>query len=361
MYWPLETWRAKRYREGHVGFCPTCYRAIEHTIFCSRRAILGGHQADIKLISVCSQCSTPQPRHDHFNLQPSLLSPRDHTVTQKITMKFSAAFITAALASAVLARPSTLGERVKARAAGSRLRKTLPLQKVGTAEKEMQIEGVEGNTTAHVQYSSNWSGAVLETPSSGYFKSATGRFTVPSPKHVGSGGTESSSAWVGIDGDTCASGLLQAGVDFTVSSSGAVSYDSWYEWYPDYAYDFSGFPVSAGNVIQVDITATSTTKGTVSLTNVSTGKKVSQTLNAPSGSTLCRTNAEWIVEDFEENGSLVALSNFGTVVFTNAGTTLSTGGSEGLSSATVIDLKQGSTVYTDVTINSGSQVTVKYV
>jgi hypothetical protein len=27
----------------------------------------------------------------------------------------------------------------------------------------------------------------------------------------------------------------------------------------------------------------------------------------------------------------------------------------------VIDLKQGSTVYTDVTINSGSQVTVKYV
>jgi hypothetical protein len=76
---------------------------------------------------------------------------------------------------------------------------------------------------------------------------------------------------------------------------------------------------------------------------------------------LCRQNAEWIVEDFEENGSLVALSNFGTVVFTNAGTTLSSGGSEGLSGATIIDLKQGSTVYTDVTINSASQVTVKYV
>jgi hypothetical protein len=276
-------------------------------------------------------------------------------------MKFTAAFLTAAIASAVLARPSTLADRVKSRANGSRLRKTLPLQKLGTGEKEMSIEGVEGNTTAHVQYSSNWSGAVLETPSSGYFKTATGRFTVPSPKHVGSGGTESSSAWVGIDGDTCASGLLQAGVDFTVTSSGAVSYDSWYEWYPDYAYDFSNFPISAGNVIQVDITATSTTKGTVKLTNVSTGKSVSQTLSAPSGSTLCRTNAEWIVEDFEENGSLVALSNFGTVVFTNAGTTLSTGGSEGISSATVIDLKQGNTVYTDVTINSGSQVTVKYV
>ncbi|KAL5113879.1 hypothetical protein ACEQ8H_008229 [Pleosporales sp. CAS-2024a] len=276
-------------------------------------------------------------------------------------MKFSAAFLIAAFSSSVLARPSTLGERVKSRANGSRLRRTLPIEKVGSVTKEMAIEGIEGNTTAHVAYSSNWSGAVLETPSSGYFTTATGRFTVPTPKHVGSVSSESSSAWVGIDGDTCASGLLQAGVDFTVSSSGAVSYDSWYEWYPDYAYDFSNFAVSAGNVIQVDITATSTTKGTVKLTNVSTGKSVSQTLSAPSGSVLCRENAEWIVEDFEENGSLVALSNFGTVVFSSASAGLSTGGTEGLSSATVIDLKQGSTVYTDVTINSASQVTVQYI
>jgi hypothetical protein len=47
------------------------------------------------------------------------------------------------------------------------------------------------------------------------------------------------------------------------------------------AYDFSNFPVKAGNVIQIDITATSTIKGTVKLTNVSSGKSVSQTLNAP--------------------------------------------------------------------------------
>lgn len=277
-------------------------------------------------------------------------------------MKFTAVLLSAALAGSVLARPSssTLADRVRARANGSRLRKTLPIIKVGSGVKESFVEA-EGNQTAHVQYSSNWSGAVLETPSSGYFKSATGRFTVPTPKYAGSGGSESASAWVGIDGDTCGSGLLQAGVDFTVDSSGSVSYDSWYEWYPDYAYDFSNFGVSAGDVIQVDVTATSTTKGTLKLTNVSTGQSVSKTLSAPSGSTLCRQNAEWIVEDFSEGGSLVALSNFGTVVFTNAGASLSTGGTEGLSSATVIDLKQGSSVYTDVTINSNSQVTVKYV
>ncbi|KAE8847423.1 hypothetical protein PTNB73_03570 [Pyrenophora teres f. teres] len=278
-------------------------------------------------------------------------------------MKLSLAFL-AAIASSVVARPSSnLAARVKARAEGTVRHRTQPMIKIGTTTKEDAKFVAESadNTTAHVQYSSNWSGAVLEQPSSGYFTTATGRFTVPTPKHVGSGGDQAASAWVGIDGDTCGSGLLQAGIDFTVSSNGAVSYDAWYEWYPDYAYDFSNFPIKAGQVIQVDIIATSTTRGTVKLTNVSTGKSVSQTLTAPSGSTLCRQNAEWIVEDFESGGSLVALGNFGTVVFTGASAGLSTGGSEGLSSATIIDLKQGSTVHTDVTINSWSQVTVKYI
>ncbi|UPX16378.1 uncharacterized protein EKO05_0006785 [Ascochyta rabiei] len=283
-------------------------------------------------------------------------------IRSTFNMKFSLAFVSAAIAGSALARPSTLAGRVQSRADGTRRHRSQPLVEVGSTFKENAkfVEGLD-NSTAHVEYSSNWSGAVLEQPSSGYFTSATGRFTVPTPKHVGSDGDESGSAWVGIDGDSCSSGLLQAGIDFTVTSSGAVSYDAWYEWYPDYAYDFSNFAVNAGNVIQVDITATSTTKGTVKLTNVSTGKSVSQTLSAPSGSVLCRQNAEWIVEDFESGGSLIALSNFGTVVFTQASAALSTGGSESLSSATILDLKQDSTVYTDVTINSDSQLTVKYV
>jgi hypothetical protein len=57
----------------------------------------------------------------------------------------------------------------------------------------------------------------------------------------------------------------------------------------------------------------------------------------------------------------VALSNFGTVVFTGASAGTLAGTTVGISGATIIDIKQGSTVYTDVTINSASQVTVKYV
>ncbi|KAF2648139.1 putative aspergillopepsin-2 precursor [Lophiostoma macrostomum CBS 122681] len=258
------------------------------------------------------------------------------------------------------AAPNRLAARVASRSA--RLRNSQPLARLDLVDEQEFTE--DGNNTAHVQYSSNWSGAVLESPPSGTtFNSAHGRFTVPTPKFVGSGSaTESSSAWVGIDGDTYGNAILQAGVDFTVTSSGAVSYDTWYEWYPDYAYDFTGFSVKAGDVIQVDIVATTTSKGTVTITNETTGKSVSKTLSAPSSSAkLGGQNAEWIVEDFEENGSLVPLSNFGTVVFTGASAGTVSGTTVGLSGATVIDIKQGSTVYTDVTINSASQVTVKYV
>ena len=50
--------------------------------------------------------------------------------------------------------------------------------------------------------------------------------------------------------------------------------------------------------------------------NTTTGQKVSKDLT--SSAALCEENAEWIVEDYEENGALVPLANFGTVTFTGA-------------------------------------------
>ncbi|OCL13515.1 putative aspergillopepsin-2 precursor, partial [Glonium stellatum] len=214
----------------------------------------------------------------------------------------------------------------------------------------------------HVQYSSNWSGAVLTSPPSGQtFNGVSGRFTVPTPsKGTGSASSWSASAWAGIDGDTYGNAILQAGTDFTISSGGAVSYDSWYEWYPDYAYDFSGFSVSAGDVIAVSIVASSSSRGTVTLTNESTGKSVSKTLSAPdSSSTLGGQNAEWIIEDYEENGSQVPIADFGTVTFTDCVATTSSQ-SVGLNGATVIEIEQNGQVVTDVTIESSSSVEIQY-
>ena len=51
----------------------------------------------------------------------------------------------------------------------------------------------------------------------------TGTFTAPTP----SGADGSASVWVGIDGDTCGTAILQTGIDVTVSG-GEVSYDGEY-------------------------------------------------------------------------------------------------------------------------------------
>jgi hypothetical protein len=124
----------------------------------------------------------------------------------------------------------------------------------------IRVDAPAGVSTdiSNVEYSSNWAGAILI--GTGY-KSVTGTFTVPKPSTSGSG-----SAWVGIDGDTCDTAILQTGVDWTKSGS-SYSYDAWYEWYPDYAYDFSDITIAAGDEIKTTVTATSTTGGTAVIEN----------------------------------------------------------------------------------------------
>ncbi|CAK5267000.1 unnamed protein product [Mycena citricolor] len=160
------------------------------------------------------------------------------------------------------------------------------------------------NATSHVAFSTNWAGASLESPS-GTYTSVTGTFTVPTPKSPGGSGSFAASAWVGIDGDTCSSAIMQTGIDFNIDN-GVVSYDGhflpWYEYYPAFASDFSGFSVSAGDVITLVATKSSTTSGSVSITNESTRRPCP---SAHRSAPLCGQNAEWIVEDFEEGHSRV--------------------------------------------------------
>lgn len=60
----------------------------------------------------------------------------------------------ALLATSALARPSGLSDRLARRAAGSHL--TRPLQRVASPE-------ALASNTSHVEYSSNWAGAVYDT------------------------------------------------------------------------------------------------------------------------------------------------------------------------------------------------------
>lgn len=261
------------------------------------------------------------------------------------TMKYSIAFLSTMLcATTVLARPSSserYAQRVARRAAA---RSSGLLNKVESFDTDVSNE-------TQVSYSTNWAGSVIESPPSGTtWKTITGQFTVPSAS--GSSGA-SASAWVGIDGDTCETAILQTGIDFNAGGT----YDAWYEWYPDYAYDFS-LSISAGDVIKTTVTASSTKAGSAVIENVTTGKSVTKSLS--SSSALCLENAEWIIEDFEEGDSLVPFADFGTVTFTNAVATTNTGSTEGPSSGLVLDIKQNSKVLTSVSTSS-SGMTVTYV
>jgi len=219
---------------------------------------------------------------------------------------------------------------------------------------------IQSDNETQVDYSENWAGAVLTSPPSGEtFNGVSASFTVPTPA-VPSGkskrGTYSASAWVGIDGDTCQNAILQTGIDFTISD-GQISYDAWYEWLPDYAYDFSGISFSAGDIVTVSVYASSLTSGTATIENNSNGEKVSQSIT--SSSSLCGENAEWIVEDYQQDDSLVPLCDWGTVTFTDC-TATTAKSSLVASGADILDIEQNNKILTSAS-GGGSSVSVSYV
>ncbi|KAG6807277.1 hypothetical protein H0H92_008150 [Tricholoma furcatifolium] len=221
------------------------------------------------------------------------------------------------------------------------------------SQTNKRIDRTKGASDAsQIEYSSNWAGAVWDSYPSGTFKSVTGTFTAPDP----SGSPGAAAIWVGIDGDTCESAILQTGID-AIISNGAVSYAAWYEWYPAVSSDFSGITISSGDVITLAVNASSTTAGTVVITNESNGQTVSKSLT--SSTPLCQQNAEWIVEDFEQGFELVPFANFGTVTFSSASAITQSGTSIGPSGATTFDIMQGREILTSVSISS-SGLTISY-
>ena len=58
--------------------------------------------------------------------------------------------------------------------------------------------------------------------------------------------------WVGLDGDG-SSTVEQCGTEAD-STSGSVSYDAWYEMYPDYEVPIDGMTISPGDVMVGTVT-----------------------------------------------------------------------------------------------------------
>ena len=214
--------------------------------------------------------------------------------------------------------------------------------------RNRKSSGYNRKDTSYPQYSGNWAGAVQIGTG---FTHVEGTITVP---QVSGDSSSAASAWVGIDGDTCSTAILQTGVSF----NGDGTFDAWYEWIPDYSHSFTDFNIGVGDQIKMSVTASSKKGGVASLENLSTGQKVSHTFKS-TPSTLCETNAEWIVEDFESGGQLVPFANFGSLTFTDA-YAKGANGKVTPAGATIIDIRdQSGNILTDCN-TSGNDLTCNY-
>ncbi|KAJ5211582.1 Aspergillopepsin-2 [Penicillium cinerascens] len=270
-------------------------------------------------------------------------------------MKFSTSILSSSLlAATAIAAPLTAQRQARnAARQNARAGKTQLPMKPGTNEV------MHFKQTTEEQYDSNWAGAVLI--GSGY-TAVTASIVVPTPQapsDASPGQQYCAAAWVGIDGDTCSSAILQTGVDFCIQD-GSTTYSAWYEWFPDNAYNFNNLEISAGDTIQMTVDASSLTSGTATIENTSTGQSVTHTFNGGEDGSLCETNAEWIVEDFEEGGSLVPFANFGAVTFSGA-EAMDGGSTVGTDGATIVDIQSSSGQVLTSSSASGNSVTVQYV
>jgi hypothetical protein len=204
---------------------------------------------------------------------------------------------------------------------------------------------------------------MLTSPPTGEnLNGVTGTFKVPSHRAPASAtsGTYCTSIWTGLDGATYGNAILQAGVDVTVTVAGGKSmpsFSTWYKWFPLEAttIDTSKFSVNGGDTVNISVSSSGTSKGTIVLKNISSGKSFTQTVSAPSATNvLGGQNAEWIVEDYQANNELVPFVDFGDVNWTSCFASTPKQ-SVGTTNAEVINIKNGAT---GVTIPGDHQVNV---
>lgn len=216
--------------------------------------------------------------------------------------------------------------------------------------------------------STNWSGAVVNRPTSEQLVTVTGQWTVPSvspPASAWNGrgyndGTYICAVWVGLDGWGGTTDVLQAGTNSVVTvTRGAVSSTSYYSWIEWFGFPWtpeSSFPVTAGDSILCTVCAPFGNRhGTAMFVNQTTGLAMNYPIDPPAGVSLSGNVAEWIVEDpSQASNKLYPFPNYGVTNFQNchAGTK---NFSLNLNDACPINLVDGSgNVISESTIESAS-------
>ena len=167
--------------------------------------------------------------------------------------------------------------------------------------------GGGGGSTWPGWASSNWSGYAVT--SGAPYTSATGNWTVPSVSPTRS--ATYSAAWVGVGGFNDST-LIQTGTEQDWVNGQAV-YAAW--WTTDalgYAEQQFNLTVKAGDKITASVTQTGNTDWSITLSDTTTGKSVSQSV---SGYTNARLSAEWIMEAPGIGGRQSSIAHYSTDTF----------------------------------------------
>ncbi|KAK1754262.1 concanavalin A-like lectin/glucanase domain-containing protein [Echria macrotheca] len=188
-------------------------------------------------------------------------------------------------------------------------------QRISPASKDAAIRR-RANPTAN---SANWCGSVNHATSTNQIKLIHAYYQHPSCTKR-SGVTQypqAVAAWAGIDGDSWTTALLQSGTTCKIdNSTGIVRNEAWWQWMPSAAYTISSLPVAANDWFEVTINTTSSTAGTITLSNLS--QSYTYTITVSGGQTLGRVDADWVVERPYYGGSLAAMASFSDVWFQSA-------------------------------------------
>jgi Peptidase A4 family len=182
--------------------------------------------------------------------------------------------------------------------------------------------------SANTNTSDNWFGYNLGTLADGdtLFNSISGSWTVPTATQHNSGTAEDSADWIGIGGGCVDSGcdvtdntLIQTGTEQDVSSTGATSYDAWYELVPAPELEITSMTVNPGDQMHASISQVvgDADVWDITISDLTTGQSYSTTLPYPS----TMDTAEWIEETPLEIGTdagFAALPNLTDPAFNSA-------------------------------------------
>ncbi len=168
--------------------------------------------------------------------------------------------------------------------------------------------------------SANWSGYAAESnillPQNGFVKSVSGSWVVPA---LTCGSTNTYVAtWVGIDGYSDGT-VEQTGTEQQCINGVQQNY-AWYEMYPKPGYMITTISVHPGDKFTASVTYIGNKNFVLSISNISTGQSFTHAFKSNG----LRQSAEWIAEA-PSSGGILPLANFGTITFTGAQFTDSSG------------------------------------